>query len=150
MANDGGLVATIAILVFFLAGGLLLNLWLYVSASTPAERRATNMLRLVSGWANIGNATVHLFLVVLLATNAKKYLDAGIDDAENSTGPAVLLVINGAIGIRTIMGGGPMVPAVWNTFVIAAGSLMPVVWPKFLIEGLTKWPIEILFIWVSL
>ena len=150
MGNDGGMVATIAILVFFLAGGLLLNLWLYVSASTPVEKRAKKMLRLVSGWTNIGNATVHLFLVVLLSNNGKKYATYGIDDAENLTGPAFLLFINGAIGIRTIMGGGPMLPAVWNTFVIAAGSFLPVVWPKFLMEGVLQWPIEILFIWVSL
>ena len=149
-SNDGGLVAALMLLVGFLVCGLLLCLWLYVLASKESEKRAPAMLRLISGYANISNAVVHLLLILLLRSNTKKYVDAGIDDAENVTGPLVLLVINGLLGIRTIRGHSLHIPAGWNSFVLIAGSLLPVVWQKFLISGLASWPYEILFIWICI
>ena len=137
MANDGGIVATIALLTSMLVSGLLLSLWLYASASTPTDKRAAKMLRLISGCSNMGNAFVHVLLLILLKSYTAKYVKVGIDDAENLVGPAALAVINCAIGVWTLRGAGPGVAAAWNSFVGCAGCLLPVVWPKFMIEGLS-------------
>ena len=143
IANDGGIVAALVMLMAALAVTMVASICLYASKSIA-------LARLISGWANFGNAVVHSLLVILLASNAERFLKAGIDDAEELTGPIALGVINGLVGLRALNGAGPNVSFGWNTFVAFTGSLLPVVWPKFLDMGMSQWPYILIFLWLGI
>ena len=110
----------------------------------------TGLARLLSGWANIGNAVVHFLLIVMLLTDTERYKVFFPDEAETPWGPLFLLVINGVVGRSTLKGGGIMLALAWNSFVAVAGSLIPLVWPKFIDVGLATWPYLAIFLWLGI
>jgi hypothetical protein len=138
--------------------------------------RARRLARLLSGWANMGNAVVHLLLIIALQTDTERYKLFFPDEAETPVGPAVLLVINGLVGRSTLKGGGLTIgihawlergtsgvmliescdralawaAVAWNSFVAVMGSLIPLVWPKFIDVGLATWPPLAIFLWLGI
>jgi len=127
---------------------------LYASADialTKAQKektvRARRIARLLSGWANVGNAVTHAYLILMLMTDTGRY-KVFFDDADNPVGPIGLLVVNALIGLKSLKGGGIQLSFCWNTFVAFAGSLIPIVWPKFIDVGMATWPYLAIFIWL--
>ena len=57
------------------------------------------------------------------------------------------MVINSAVGLYSLKGGGPKPAVCWNVFVALAGTLIPMVWLRFIEVGLATWPYIIIFIW---
>lgn len=112
--------------------------------------RARRLARFLAGWANVGNAVVHGFLIVMLVTDKERYKTYFPDEAESPVGPLVLLAINGLVGRSTLKGGGITIALAWNSFVAVAGSLMPIVWPKFIDVGMSTWPYLAIFLWLGI
>ena len=67
MANDGGIVLALLLLIAALCAVFYSSIALYASAPTkePASFPA-RLARLLSGWANVGNAVTHGLLIVVL------------------------------------------------------------------------------------
>ncbi|CAB9507736.1 expressed unknown protein [Seminavis robusta] len=143
VANDGAIVAVLLLMMVALAAEMVFCIILY---ATNQKRIA----KLISGWSNVGNAMIHILLAVVLYSDTERCLQAGIDDAENFAGPLVLVFINGAIGLKTLTSGGPLLPLGWNVFVAITGSLVPIVWPKFVDVGLSTWPYLIVVMWFGI
>ena len=110
--------------------------------------RARRLARLLSGWANVGNAVVHALLIIMLVSDSDRYKVFFPDEAETPVGPVVLMVVNGLVGRATLKGGALKLALGWNSFVAVAGSLMPIVWPKFIDVGLATWPYLAIFLWL--
>ena len=71
--NDSGIVLLLFLMMATLAYAVISVVSLYASA---AHHRA----RLLCGWANVSNATVHVFLVLLLIVDQGKVsLDVSVD-----------------------------------------------------------------------
>lgn len=154
--NDGGIVATLALLVIALDAVFFSAIALYASADivlTMKQKqktiRARRLARLLSGWANVGNAAVHVLLITMLMTDTHRY-SAFFPAAKMPIGPAALLLVNAIVGARTLNGGGLVLALAWNSFVAVAGSCVPIVWPKFFDVGLSTWPYPAIFLWLNI
>eukprot|EP00310_Coccolithus_braarudii_P012725 CAMPEP_0183334330 /NCGR_PEP_ID=MMETSP0164_2-20130417/2970_1 /TAXON_ID=221442 /ORGANISM="Coccolithus pelagicus ssp braarudi, Strain PLY182g" /LENGTH=192 /DNA_ID=CAMNT_0025503447 /DNA_START=10 /DNA_END=588 /DNA_ORIENTATION=+ len=155
--NDGGIVVALVLLVAALASIFFGAVALYASADivlTSEQKqksvRARRLARLLSGWANVGNAAVHGLLIIMLVTDSERYKQFFPDEAEMPLGTAFMLVLNLLVGRCTLKGGGIVLALIWNSFVAVAGSLIPVVWPKFLDVGMITWPYLAVFLWLSI
>ena len=157
MANDGGVVVALVLMVAALSSVFFGAVALYASAdlvltaeqkhkSVPARRLA----RLLSGWANVGNAAAHALLVAAMLADAERFKVFFPGEAELPVGPAVLVLLNGLVGRSTLRGGGITLALAWNSFVAVMGSLLPVVWPKFINVGLSTWPYVAIFLWLAI
>ena len=153
--NDGGIIVALVLLVAALCVVFFGAVALYASADivlTTEQKqktvRARRLARLLSGWANVGNAAAHALLIVMLVTDAERYKTFFPDEAAMPVGPAILGVLNGLVGRSTLKGGGIQLALGWNGFVAVAGSLLPVVWPKVLDVGLASWPYLAIFLWL--
>ena len=60
------------------------------------------------------------------------------------------MILNTAVGLHSLRGGGPTPALCWNVFVAFAGTLIPLVWLRFVEEGLATWPYVIVFIWLAI
>jgi len=163
--NDGGVLVVLVILIAGLTLATIASIALYATATAPAPNargqscREARLARLLTGWGNVGNGVVHMLFVLLLVFDAD--LSATIcladercrdyfENAENPSGPVFLLVLNLAIGLVTLHGGGPRVPTAWNAFAFVTGIFIPAVWPRFLSEGLATWPYLAVFLWLAI
>ena len=159
--NDGGLIVALVLMMGALSAVFFSAIRLYASADeytlsnekkekcVPARRLA----KLLSGWANVGNAVVHALLVTAELTDPERYKAFFPDDFETTLpwGPIILGVINGLVGLKTLMGtGGINLSLGWNSFVAVTGSLLPVVWPKFIDVGMITWPPLAVFCWLGI
>lgn len=137
--NDGGVVATlflsVAVIALYFFGAVA---W-YASVSGNVR----SLPRLLSGWANCGNATAHALLVVYTMANSTK--DSQHWGRGGGNGPIVLMVINLSVGLLALRNGVMVPAAIWNVLVAVLGSF--IVWPRFLDQGLTTWPYAAVFIW---
>jgi len=148
MANDGGIVAALVILIGGLALGVIGACSLYVAATTASAR---HLLHILSSVSNLGNAVVHALLVVYLSfADTEKLTQLGVQDADSVGGPLFLLLVNGGFGMYTLYSGWPLPAFCWNTFVAFMGSLIPIVWPLFIAEGLANWPYILIFLWLGI
>jgi len=155
--NDSGVIVALVLLMATTCAVFFGAVTLYASCDIvlPKEQkeksvRARRLARLLSGWANMGNAVVHLLLIIALQTDTERYKLFFPDEAETPVGPAVLLVINGLVGRSTLKGGGLTIAVAWNSFVAVMGSLIPLVWPKFIDVGLATWPPLAIFLWLGI
>ena len=154
--NDGGIVVVLTLLVAALAYGMITAVSTYAKQATDRYTAAANeggarrLSRLLSGWANISNAIVHVILVIAITNDREKYLAAGMDDAEDLTGATVLAVLNTLVGLNSLRKSGKMTAFVWNMFIITAGTLLPPVWAKFFSVGLATWPYIAVFLWLGI
>jgi len=155
--NDGGIVVALVLLMAALCTVMFGALSVYVSADnvlTPEQKTKSNyarrLARLLSGWANVGNAVTHAYLIIMLMTDQDKYKPFFPDEVESPVGPAALMIINGLVGRSTLKGGGLILSMCWNCFVAVAGSLLPVVWPKFIDVGMAQWPYLAIFLWLAI
>lgn len=153
--NDGGVVVALLLLVAALCAVFFGAVATYASADivlTNEQKaksiRARRLARLLSGWANVGNAVVHALLVLMLVTDKERYKVFFPDEAELPVGPVCLLVVNALVGRATLKGGGIQLGLAWNFFAAVAGSLIPIVWPKFIDVGLSTWPYLAIFLWL--
>ena len=163
--NDGGVLVVLVMLVAGVMLCMVSAVALYTIATTPSAKapgqlcREARLARLLTGWANFGNGVNYMLFVLLLVFDAdlsatmclndercKQYFD----QAENPSGPVLLLVLNQAIGLVTLNGGGPLVPTAWNFFVFVTGCLIPAAWPRFINEGLATWPYLAVFLWLAI
>ena len=151
--NDGGVVVALVLLVAALWVVFYSAIVLYASADIALSKeqkektvRARRVARLLSGWANIGNAAVHALLILMLLTDVERYKSYFPDEAESPVGPAVLLLVNAAVGLKSLKGGGIQLALGWNSFAAVAGCLLPIVWPKFIDVGLASWPYPAIFL----
>ena len=161
VVNDGAVVTCL----FFMAVAIALTLFNAVnyyfhnppafvnrtSGMTPLPL-AKHLMRLLSGWANVGNSVAHAMLVVYMKSNAINPATYWMKERElgGIEGPVILLLINLLIGLASIQSSKkwPMKVALgWNSFAAVLGIFLPVVWPRFLEEGLTTWPYIVIFIW---
>ena len=60
------------------------------------------------------------------------------------------MILNTAVGLYSLRGGGPKPALCWNVFVAFAGTLIPLVWLRFVEEGLATWPYVVVFIWLAI
>jgi len=155
--NDGGVVVALVLLMAALAAVFFAAITLYSSCDIVLSKeqkeksvRARRLARLLSGWSNIGNAVVHLLLIITFLSDTERYKMFFPDEAETPIGPALLLVVNGLVGRSTLKGGGLTIALAWNSFVAVMGSLIPMVWPKFIDVGLSTWPYVAIFLWLGI
>jgi|EP00966_Prymnesium_polylepis_P140471 hypothetical protein len=155
--NDGAIVVALVLLVAALCTAFFGAVALYASADivlTGEQKqkyvRARRLARLLSGWANVGNAVVHALLIAMLLSDTARYKVFFPDEAEMPIGPVFLLIANAYVGRATLKGGGLQTAFAWNSFVAVAGSLIPIVWPKFLDVGLATWPYLAIFLWLGI
>jgi hypothetical protein len=149
MTNDGGIVVTLLLMVATLSYAMF-SAVAYYDRSTPQNSSTpSNLVRLLSGWANIGNCAIHVLLVIYTLSNAGNTSAYWLKERElgGIEGPVFLAVLNGAVGLCALRGYTMLFPLVWNSFVAVAGTLLPIVWPRFLSEGLSDWPYTVIFIW---
>ena len=153
-ANDGGIVLALFLMVTAIAFAVFKAVAVYENATrgAAADPGSARLLRLLSGWANLGNAIVHVLLTVYTLANAGN--ESAYWVAERALGgiegPVGLAIFNGAAGMAALRGFGMTFPLGWNAFVVVAGTCLPVVWPRFLEEGLAAWPYVIVFVWFSI
>ena len=157
--NDGGIVVALVLLVAALATVMFSAVVVYASATefVLSDQKKEKMIparrlsRLLTGWANVGNAVVHVLLVIMLLSDTARYKVFFPDEAEMPVGPIILGVINALIGVKTLRGGGGILLALgWNSFVAVTGSLVPIVWPKFIDVGMSTWPYLAIFLWLGI
>jgi hypothetical protein len=163
--NDGGVLVVLVFLVAGLTLAIIASIKLYATATAPAVGargqtcKEARLARLLTGWGNVGNGVAHMLFVLLLVFDTD--LSATIcladercrdyfESADNPSGPVFLLVLNLAIGLVTIHGGGPGVPTAWNAFAFVTGIFIPAVWPRFISEGLATWPYLAVFLWLAI
>uniref|UniRef100_A0A7S2AQD0 Uncharacterized protein n=1 Tax=Octactis speculum TaxID=3111310 RepID=A0A7S2AQD0_9STRA len=144
--NDGGVVLVLFLMVAAIAYALFTAVSFYAE-STPST--STSLLRLLSGWANVGNSVTHVLLIVYTLANGNNNSEYWIEERKlgGIEGPVFLAILNLAAGISSLLYNSMLFPLGWNSFVIAAGTFLPVVWPRFLAEGIATWPYTIIFVW---
>ena len=145
-AKDGGIIVALVLLVGALAAVFFSAIVLYASADIGLTKeqkektiRARRIARLLSGWANVGNAMVHALLISML-----------IGEVDSPVGPAVMLATNAIVGFRSLTGGGIQLALFWNSFVAVRGILSPMIWRHFLDVGLISWPFRAVFLWLAM
>lgn len=155
--NDGGVVVALVLLMAMLCTVFFSAVALYTSADIALPNyqkektvRARRVSRLLSGWANIGNAVVHTLLTIMLVTDTERYKVFFPDEAETPAGPIGLVVVNALVGLKSLKGGGIKLALGWNSFVAVGGCLIPIVWPKFIDVGLATWPYQAIFLWLGI
>ena len=146
MTNDGGIVVSLLFMVATLSYAMFSAVAYY---DRYQNGHPCYLVRLLSGWANMGNCAIHVLLVIYTLSNADNTSAYWLKERElgGIEGPVFLAVLNGAAGLCALRGYTMMFPLVWNCFVAAAGTLLPIVWPRFLSEGLSDWPYTVIFIW---
>ena len=151
--NDGGIVASI----FFMAAAISFAIFNAVALYESSTRTDTNnenarLLRLLSGWANLGNSFIHILLTIYTLSNSNNESEYWVEERKlgGIEGPVGLVVINFLAGMSALKGYGMTFPVGWNSFVAVAGTFLPIVWPRFLEEGLASWPYTIVFIWFAI
>jgi hypothetical protein len=152
--RDGGVVCVLFMMAAALAYALFSAVAFFAGATAAGagERPELRRVRLLAGCANVGNGVAHALLVVYMSANAgnsdpyweKERALGGIE------GPAVIALINGAVGLLAIRAHWLSLSFGWNSFVAIVGTLVPIVWPRFLSEGLTAWPAIIIFLWFTI
>ena len=162
VSNDGGIVVALFLMVLAKAVVMFGAVAFYANASNTSQctdaARSSRLLRLLSGWANLGNAAVHALLVMYTVGNAGDASEYWIKEREigGVAGPVVLASINLALGLVAVLQpsawgeSGMCVCVGWNTFVAVVGTAVPVVWPRFLAEGLASWPYPVVWIWLTI
>ena len=150
-SNDGGVVV-----VLFLAAGTIslamiatVVLYEYATRKKSGGHHNARILRLASGWSNLGNAAIHVLLALYMLANSANPSEYWTKERElgGIEGPVGLAAVNLLAGICATRNIGMKFPAGWNCFVAVAGTLMPVVWLRFLEGGLATWPYPIVFVW---
>ena len=149
--NEGGVVVVLFLLMVAISYAMFSAVALYATTATTRERKETRLMRLLSGWANVGNGVVHALLIMVLYANRDSPLKFYVAELEEGlAGPAFLMIINSAVGLSSLRGGGPKLAVGWNVFVAFAGTLLPIVWLRFIEDGLATWPYVIVFIWIAI
>lgn len=151
--NDGGLVLLLFLMVAAISFAMLGAVSAYAAAvpGPASERKEARRMRLYAGWANAGNGVVHALLVLVLYANRQSPLPFYVAELEAGlAGPIGLMVINAAVGLRSLRGGGPSLALAWNGFAAAAGTLLPIVWLRFVEEGLSSWPHVAVLLWLGI
>eukprot|EP00584_Thalassiosira_punctigera_P005452 CAMPEP_0172543988 /NCGR_PEP_ID=MMETSP1067-20121228/14249_1 /TAXON_ID=265564 ORGANISM="Thalassiosira punctigera, Strain Tpunct2005C2" /NCGR_SAMPLE_ID=MMETSP1067 /ASSEMBLY_ACC=CAM_ASM_000444 /LENGTH=193 /DNA_ID=CAMNT_0013330483 /DNA_START=26 /DNA_END=607 /DNA_ORIENTATION=- len=155
-ANDGGIVVAL----FLASGTISLAISVTVSLyelstrksgveSDDGNRGHARLLRLLSGWANLGNAAIHLLLLTYMLSNSDNESEYWMEERKlgGIEGPVGLALFNLAAGLSATRNFTMKFPLGWNTFVALAGTLVPVVWLRFLEGGMANWPYPIVFVW---
>mmetsp|Transcript_14245 Transcript_14245/g.21974 ORF Transcript_14245/g.21974 Transcript_14245/m.21974 type:complete len:184 (-) Transcript_14245:80-631(-) len=155
-SNDGGIVLSLFLMVAAIAYALLNAIVVYERSTGIAINTKTDyyhrLLRLLSGWANLGNSVVHILLIVYTLAHKGNDSDYWIEERKlgGIEGPVGLTVLNFLVGLSALRGYSMMFSIGWNSFVALAGTLLPVVWPRFVEEGLAAWPYSVIFIWFAI
>jgi hypothetical protein len=163
--NDGGAVITIFLMVAAITYAMYTSITVYVNDDAPvrnkedkdnngddadaSSNKQQTIVRILSGWANIGNSITHLLLMIYTISNNNNQSIYWEKEREigGIEGPIFLALLNGIIGLISLYKWSFKIPLIWNAFIIFSGTLLPIVWARFLEEGLTTWPYIILFIW---
>jgi hypothetical protein len=162
--NDGGAVITIFLMVAAITYAMYTSITVYVNDDAPRNKedkdnngddadassnKQQTIVRILSGWANIGNSITHLLLMIYTISNNNNQSIYWEKEREigGIEGPIFLALLNGIIGLISLYKWSFKIPLIWNAFIIFSGTLLPIVWARFLEEGLTTWPYIILFIW---
>eukprot|EP00992_Anisonema_acinus_P005307 TRINITY_DN17876_c0_g1_i1.p2 TRINITY_DN17876_c0_g1~~TRINITY_DN17876_c0_g1_i1.p2 ORF type:complete len:186 (+),score=45.63 TRINITY_DN17876_c0_g1_i1:43-600(+) len=156
--NDGGIVVALVLLMAALSAVFFSAVMLYAGATEGSEKKekrvpAKRLAKLLSGWANVGNAVAHVLLVTAELADPERYRVHFPDDfaAALPWGPLILAVINGLVGLNSLKGAGGITLALgWNSFVAVLGSVVPIVWPKFINVGMSTWPYLAIFLWLGI
>jgi len=150
--NDGGVVLALFFMVATIAIAIFSAVGYYESSTRTANDADARLLRLISGWANIGNCIVHILLIIYILSNASNDSDYWIEERKlgGIEGPIGLAVLNFFAGYSALQNYGTKFPLGWNSFVAVTGTLLPVVWLRFLEIGLATWPYTIVFIWFAI
>lgn len=154
-ANDGGIVASLFFMTAAIAFAIFNVVTLYESSTRTTRTADTTinngarLLRLLSGWANLGNSVIHILLTIYTLANANNDSDYWVEERKigGIEGPVGLAVLNFLAGISALRGYGMKFPVGWNSFVAVTGTFIPIVWLRFLEEGLASWPYTIVFVW---
>jgi hypothetical protein len=162
--NDGGAVITIFLMVAAITYAMYTSITVYVNDDAPRNKedkdnngddadassnKQQTIVRILSGWANIGNSITHLLLMIYTISNNNNQSIYWEKEREigGIEGPIFLALLNGIIGLISLYKWSFKIPLIWNAFIIFSGTLLPIVWARFLEEGLTTWPYIIIFIW---
>lgn len=150
--NDGGVVLTLFFMAATIAFSVISAVRYYESSTRTATDADARLLRLISGWANIGNCIVHILLAIYIISNATNHSDYWVEERKlgGIEGPIGLAVLNFFAGYSALKNYGTKFPLGWNSFVAVFGTLVPIVWLRFLETGLATWPYTIVFIWFAI
>lgn len=148
--NDGGIVATLFLMVGAISYALFSAVSMYAALSSRSKDE-TRLLRLLSGCANVSNGVVHLLLVVLMYSKSESTDPFYVAELKEGYGSLIgLMTINTAVGIHSLKGGRPTAALCWNGFVALAGTFIPMVWLRFFETGLASWPYVIVLLWFGI
>lgn len=106
--EDGGLVVALVLLVAAIAYALFSSVAVYAAATaSAAEGKEKKTARLLSGVANVGNAVVlaiMMYYLYLSRNSDDPYIIAEIASVDNVLTLVVVMVINGTVGMLTLLG----------------------------------------------
>ncbi|KAL7540974.1 hypothetical protein ACHAXR_010532 [Thalassiosira sp. AJA248-18] len=157
-SNDGGIVASLFLMTGTIAFAICNMIALYESSTrttTPTANGSGNsnarLLRLLSGWANMGNSFIHILLTIYMLSNTTNDSEYWVEERKlgGIEGPVGLAILNFLAGMSALRGNMKF-PLGWNCFVTVLGTLMPIVWPRFIEVGLTSWPYIVIFVWFGI
>ena len=109
----------------------------------------SSWLRKLSGVSNLGNALLHILLVIYTISNYENNSEYWLEERKlgGIEGLVALTIINSISSICALYFKYMTFPLVWNTFVAFVGTLIPLVWLRFVSVGMMSWPYEVVFIW---
>lgn len=150
--NDAGVVVVLFLMVAAIAYAVFTCVAHYAQVTARFnETKDRRVLRLISGFANVGNGLIHAILVCYMKANEDNNSAYWVTERElgGVEGPAGLMMINTTVGLLALLYGDKFrkLSCGWNAFVAVVGTAVPVVWHRFLAEGLTTWPHVPIFIW---
>ena len=114
----------------------------------PSASKAS-WLRKLSGIANLGNALLHILLIIYTISNYENNSEYWLEERKlgGIEGLVALTIINSISSLSALYFKHMTFPLVWNTFVAFVGTLIPLVWFRFVSVGMVSWPYEVVFIW---
>jgi hypothetical protein len=123
--NDGGVVVGLFLMVAAISHAMFSAVSYYeknTKANENQDLEKVRIVRLLSGWANIGNAAIHVLLVIYTLSNMDNQSEYWLKERElgGIEGPVFLTLLNLSAGIGALRGWTMMYSIGWNAFVAAS------------------------------
>ena len=146
-SNDGGIILTLFFMATIISYFTFTSVGIYEGQQPDASK--ASWLRKLSGVSNLGNALLHILLIIYTISNYENNSEYWLEERKlgGIEGLVALTIINSISSLCALYLKKMIFPLVWNTFVAFVGTLIPLVWLRFVSVGMSSWPYEVVFIW---